>query len=244
MTEVLNIDYEVFKTTFVAVMRANLLDEFTDEDIIKEFYRLTELLLEENQKTNLTAITDMEQVITKHYCDCLKICKHIPKDANLLDVGCGGGFPTLPIAIGRKDINITALDSTAKKLDFVAYAAKELNLNVITLAARAEEVSKNTKYRERFDTVTARAVSRLNILSELCLPLTKTGGRFISMKGSSGEEELNEAIKGITLLGGQLEMTDSFEISGMKRYIFVVKKLCKTPEKYPRMYSKICKSPL
>ncbi len=244
MTEIFNMDYESFKTVFVSVMKENILDEFTDEDIIKNFYRLTELLLEENEKTNLTAITDMEQVITKHYCDCLKICKHIPKDAKLMDVGCGGGFPTLPIAIGRKDVSITALDSTAKKLDFVAYASKELSLNVTTLAARAEDVGKNPKYRESFDIVTARAVSRLNILSELCLPLTKTGGRFISMKGSSGEEELNEAKKGIAILGGQLEKTDSFMMSGMGRYIFVVKKVCQTPEKYPRMYSKICKSPL
>lgn len=244
MTEVLNIDYQSFEGLFVSVMKENGLEEYTNENTVKDFYRLTELLLEENKKTNLTAITDMEQVITKHYCDCLKICRHIPKDANLLDVGCGGGFPTLPIAIGRKDVTITALDSTAKKLEFVAFASKELGLKVTTLAARAEEVGKNKKYRESFDAVTARAVSRLNILGELCLPLVKVGGVFISMKGSSGEEELNEAKKGIETLGGKLEKVDNFTMSGMGRYIFVIKKEKQTSEKYPRMYSKICKSPL
>lgn len=244
MTQEINIDYPSFKNLFVSVMKDNFLEEFAEESIVLDFYRLTQLLLEENQKTNLTAITDVEGVITKHYCDCLKICKYLEKGAKLMDVGCGGGFPTLPIAIGRKDVSITALDSTAKKLDFVNRASNELGLNVVTLAARAEDVGKNPKYRQSFDAVSARAVSRLNLLSELCLPLVKKGGVFISMKGSSGEEELNEAKKGITLLGGEIQQTDKFTMSGMQRYIFVIKKKDLTPEKYPRMYSKICKSPL
>lgn len=244
MTQGINTDYSNFKSLFISIMNENGLNEFTSDQTVDEFYKLTVLLLEENQKTNLTAITDLEQVITKHYCDCLKICKYIPKDSTVLDVGCGGGFPTLPIAIARKDIAVTGLDSTAKKLEFVKRAANELSLNVVTVAARAEELGRNPKYRQSFDVVCARAVSRLNILSELCLPLTKIGGVFLSMKGSSGEEELAEAEKGIIALGGKIEMADGFVMSGMARYLMVIKKIKPTLEKYPRAYAKICKSPL
>lgn len=239
-----NLNYEDFYQSYVRILNENGLGEYTDDATVKGFYRLTELLLNENKKTNLTAITGIEDVITKHYADCLKLCPYIEKNARLLDVGCGGGFPTLPLAIARPDITITALDSTAKKLDFVAMAAKELSLNVTTLAARAEEKGKEGAYREKFDVVTARAVSRLNILSELCLPFVRIGGMFISMKGSGGYEETEEAAKGITLLGGKMNEICSFEISGMKRVVPIIKKVKGTDVKYPRMYSKICKSPL
>ena len=232
------------KDTILSGLAELGLAEKVPADAAEKLERYGQLLIEKNKVMNLTAITDVEGVITKHYCDCLKICKHIDKNSKMLDVGCGGGFPTLPIAIARKDISITALDSTAKKLDFVSRAAKELSLNVTTLAARAEEVGKSKEYREGFDVVCARAVSRFNILSELCLPLVKKNGKFISMKGSSGMEELEEAKKGISLLGGELAKTDSFNMSGMERYIFVIKKTGVTPDKYPRMYSKICKNPL
>lgn len=213
------------------------------KSLADKFYRLTSLLLEENEKTNLTAIKDIDSVILKHYVDCLMIVKYIPEGAKMIDVGCGGGFPTLPIAIARPDLSITALDSTAKKLEFVGKAAKELSLNVVTLPRRAEDVGREENYREKFDVVTARAVSALPVLSELCIPLVKMGGCFIAMKGSSGHEEYESAKSGIKKLGAVC--SEHLEMLGdMQRFIYVCTKISNTPSEYPRMYSKIVKAPL
>ncbi len=209
----------------------------------EKFYILTRLLIEENEKTNLTAIKDIDGIILKHYADCLLIEKFITHKAEMIDVGCGGGFPTLPLAIVREDVSITALDSTAKKLGFISTVSKELSLNIQTLARRAEEIGREEKYRERFDVVTARAVSAMNVLDELCLPLTKKGGVFIAMKGSSGHDELISALPGIKKLGGEpREYTEM--LGDMERHIIVTNKVNDTPSIYPRMYSKIVKSPL
>ena len=237
-------EYSEFSEILKNKFSENKLDKFYNESNCQKFYTLTKMLLETNSKMNLTAIRDVEGTIVKHYCDCLFIADMISKDAKMLDIGCGGGFPTLPVALVRDDVKIVSLDSTAKKLGFVSDVAKELGLNVTTLCGRAEEIAGNSAYRESFDVVTARAVSSLDILSELCIPFVKLGGRFIAMKGSSGNEEFEKAKKGIGILGGGDIKESVFMLEDMKRYIYVVEKKKKTPSLYPRAYAKICKTPL
>ena len=205
-------------------------------------------LVDFNQKVNLTAVTDMAGACAKHFADSLLIEEYIPEGATLCDVGCGGGFPTLPLAIVRPDLKITALDSTEKKLKFVSLMAEKLDLNVTTLSARAEEVGQSKEYRESFDCVCARAVARLNILSELCIPLVRVGGRFISCKAAIGKEELTEAADGIEKLGADPIIIKEPELitaeGAQARAVFVFDKTSPTPKAYPRHYSKISKKPL
>lgn len=242
--EVIIPEYTVFKEMFKKHLAENGLIKFYNDENSEMFYRLTDLFLNANAKVNLSAIRDVEGTIVKHYCDCLYIADMIPEGAAMLDVGCGGGFPTLPIAIVRRDVKITSLDSTEKKLAVVSDIAREMSLNITPLCTRAEEAAHNKKYREKFDAVSARAVSSLEILSELCIPFVKHGGVFIAMKGSGGEEEYQKAENGIKILGGQMQKKSEFELEGMKRYIYLIKKDKKTSEEYPRAYAKICKSPL
>lgn len=242
--EVIIPEYSEFKSMLEKHLFENGLSKFYNEENAQKFYNLTELFLHANAAVNLSAIRSAEETIVKHYCDCLYIADMIPEGAKLLDVGCGGGFPTLPIAVVRPDVKITSLDSTEKKLKVVSSIAESMSLNVTTLCARAEEAGHDVKYREKFDAVSARAVSSLEILTELCLPFVKVGGIFISMKGSIGEEEYAKAQRGIGILGAELQEKTEFELEGMKRYIYLIKKQKKTPREYPRVYAKICKSPL
>ena len=237
-------EYAEFKELIVKRFEENGLSKYVKDDVILDFYKLTCLLIETNSRMNLTAIKDLDGIIVKHYCDCLFIADMLPQNAKLLDVGCGGGFPTLPVAIVRRDVSILSLDSTAKKLTFVDSVSKELSLSVRTLCARAEEAAKDAKYRERFDVVSARAVSSLDVLSELCIPFLKVGGSFIAMKGSQGNDEYQKAKKGITTLGGGEVSERIFMLDDMTRYVYEIKKIKKTPEPYPRAYAKICKNPL
>lgn len=208
----------------------------------EKFAVLFDELIAFNNVTNLTAITECEEVALRHFADSLTAAGKIPTGATVIDVGCGGGFPTLPLAIARPDLAITALDSTAKKLVFVENMARKLSLNVKTLAARAEEIP---ECREIFDIATSRAVARMNLLTELCLPLVKVGGKFVAMKGASGKEELAEAEGGITKLGGAVTGVDAFTLlSAGERVIITVDKVAPTPPAYPRPWGKIKKKPL
>ena len=208
----------------------------------EKFAVLFDELIAFNNVTNLTAITECEEVALRHFADSLTAADKIPVGATVIDVGCGGGFPTLPLAIARPDLAITALDSTAKKLVFVENMARKLSLNVKTLAARAEEIP---ECRESFDIATSRAVARMNLLTELCLPLVKVGGKFVAMKGASGKEELAEAEGGITKLGGTVTGVDAFTLlSAGERVIITVDKVAPTPSAYPRPWGKIKKKPL
>ncbi len=202
-------------------------------------------LLAAGEKMNLTAITDEDGIILRHFIDCMTVLPYIKTSAvSLADVGCGGGFPTLPIAVCRPDIKITAIDSTAKKPTFVDEMAKKLSLNVETKAVRAEEYGKSDG-RAAFDTVVSRAVARMNILCELCLPLVNTNGRFIAMKGSDGQNELREAEKAIKTLGGEITEVGKFTLGDAgERRIIVIDKVRETPECYPRPYAKIKSRPL
>lgn len=236
-----------FAKIYTDIMTKNFSDSRYN-DFAPRFEILYNELVDFNEKVNLTAVTDMAGAVAKHFADSLLIEEFIPENAVICDVGCGGGFPTLPLAIVRPDIEIVALDSTEKKLKFVSLIAEKLNLNVTTLSARAEEVGQNSEYRESFDCVVARAVARLNVLSELCLPLTKVGGKFISCKAAKANEELQEAENGILKLGAKTEIvkeTNLYTASDEQtRTVFVFSKETETPKTYPRHYSKISKKPL
>lgn len=217
---------------------------------VEQLFALTEYMLEVNKSMNLTAIKQEDAIILKHYVDSLTISKYIYQGATLIDVGCGAGFPTLPLAIFRPDINITAIDGTAKRIEYIKKAAKKLNLNnVSAIAARAEELGNDTSYRQCFDYVTARAVAALPILSELCLPLVKVGGKFIAMKAQKGDDELSFAKNAITKCGGIVVENVKEDLLGIDnnietRSIIIVSKSSSTPKEYPRHYSKISKKPL
>lgn len=204
-------------------------------------------LISVNQYMNLTAITEHDGVYNKHFLDSLEISRAIDLNEciNLCDVGSGAGFPSIPLAIVADNINVTIIDALNKRIAFLNSLAKKLELtNVLALHKRAEDFAKEK--REYFDVVTARAVARLNILAELCLPLTKIGGLLIAMKGQSGSEELGESLNAIKTLGGEYVKTIEFELpdEAGKREIIVIKKIKATPQKYPRLFSKIKEKPL
>ena len=220
------------------------------EEEAKNLFLLTERMLEVNKSLNLTAIKDEKSIILKHYVDSVTISSHIPEGSRLMDVGCGAGFPTLPLAIFRPDLNITALDGTAKRIKYVDETAKMLGLsNVTAISARAEELANNVEYRECFDIVAARAVASLPVLCELCLPFVKIGGAMIAMKSQQADDELTAAKSCITLCGGEIEEVVSCDLRSQElecesRKLIFIRKVKKTPPLYPRHYSKISKKPL
>jgi 16S rRNA (guanine(527)-N(7))-methyltransferase RsmG len=207
-------------------------------------------MLTVGEQFNLTAIREPSRVILLHYIDSLAGAKFFPEGASVIDVGCGAGFPTLPLAILRPDLRITALDSTAKRVNYVADTAKLLGLtNVTPLVARAEDAARDHALREGFDCATARAVAALPVLSELCLPFVKVGGLFVAMKGRGGKEELAQSKNAIFLLGGKAEsITDTPILSPdgetFEHTTVLIRKKTMTGAKYPRAYAKIVKAPL
>ena len=204
-------------------------------------------LIAVNEVMNLTAITEEQEVYNKHFLDSLMIVKALDlnKEFTLCDVGSGAGFPSIPLSIVSNNAKVTIIDALNKRIKFLNDLILELGLkNVIALHERAEDYAKIK--REFFDVTTARAVARLNILSELCLPLTKVGGYFIAMKGQGGNEEIKEAFKGIEILGGHVEKVISLELpdNAGARDIIIIKKIKETPKKYPRAFAKIKERPL
>ena len=230
--------------------RKNGLERFLRPEIKRNFFLFTRLFTEANEEQNLTAIRDLPGIICKHYADCLLGEGLIPVGSAILDAGCGGGFPTFPLAIARDDLRITAIDSTQKKVDFVERTAKRLDLsNVQTVCARMEDAGCR-QFREKFDLVTARAVANLRILAELTLPFVKKDGLFLAMKGAQGEEELQEAAGAIEKLGGKVEKILRRELICLDaegkelreaRTLLLIRKIRPTPEKYPRPYPAIKK---
>ena len=248
------------KETFVQKLNIAVkenLDISLTEKQQEQMFLLAERLVEVNKVMNLTAITDEDGIILRHLVDSLLISEYIPQNATLIDVGCGAGFPTLPLAIVREDIRITALDSTEKRIRYVAETAKLLGLeNVEAIAARAEEFAKLPEHREKYDCATARAVAALPILCELTVPFVKVGGRLVAMKAKGAADELEESRSAIRQLAGarSLENTVLIEKSLVgtiskteveeKRAIVLMNKLSSTPKTFPRKFAQIKKSPL
>lgn len=241
-------DFTTFSQVFTSAAAKNGIPT-PDEAQIHQFYCFTEHLLEVNAYTNLTAIRDPIDIIDKHYIDSLLAMHLIPIGARVLDLGCGPGFPSIPLAIVRPDLEITALDSTSKKIDFVQNNAEILQLsNLKAISGRAED-AKLRKELGKYDVVISRAVARLNILCELCLPYLKTGGILIALKGSKYEEELSEATNAIKVLGSELAEIEQKDLITVKnqtetRGTVVIRLKEEPPAQYPRAYAAIFKKPL
>lgn len=219
--------------------------ELTKEQIEK-YYNYMNLLLEWNEKINLTAIIEPREVILKHFVDSLTIAKYIKDDEKLIDVGTGAGFPGIPLSIVKENTDIVLLDSLNKRINFLEEVKENLKLeNVTTIHGRAEEFGKNKNEREKYDIATSRAVASLNILLEYLLPLVMVGGRAICMKGSN-IEEIENAKNALEILGGKIEKIEEITLpnSDIKRNIIIVKKVKNTPSKYPRKPGTPSKEPI
>ena len=218
-----------------------------DEQALERFDTYGKLLVEWNEKINLTAITDPEGVTIKHFLDSLTILGYvdIPEGAKVIDVGTGAGFPGLAMLIARPDLDMTLMDSTKKRLMVIENILETMDLKANVVHARAEEAGQNKNYREKYDFSTARAVTNLRDLAEYCLPFVKVGGSFIPMKSAKAQEEIAEGKKAIHLLGGQIIKQDTFDLLDCgERTIINVKKISPTPAKYPRASAKIAKNPI
>ncbi len=217
------------------------------QDKIEMFYEFTRYLLEVNQITNLTAIREEREIIYKHYIDSLLVEPLIPEGARVLDLGCGPGFPSIPLAIAREDVSVVALDSTAKKIDFVNKSTKTLQISNLKGEVGRAEDAKTRKNLGEFDIVVSRAVARLNVILELGVPYCKLGGRLIAMKGAKGKEELVEAKKALATLSSTLVDENKTVLHAddeESRYLIEIIKNKSTPACYPRSYAAILKKPL
>ena len=213
----------------------------------KQYEKYFELVVEWNQKINLTAITEEEEFYTKHFFDSISLAffKDYSNIESICDVGSGAGFPSIPLKVLYPNLKVTIVDSLNKRIKFLNLVKEELGLvDCNFVHARAEEFGQNKEYRESFEIVTARAVARLNVLAELCLPLVKKDGYFLSLKSQKAEEETKEAINAIKLLGGKLEKDLEFAIEGEERHILEIRKAKETPNKYPRKAGTPNKKPL
>lgn len=209
----------------------------------EQFQKYFELLAEWNEKMNLTAITDESGVALKHFADSLSLLNFvdIPQNSTLADVGTGAGFPGVVLKIARPDIKLTLIDSLNKRLVFLNEVCSQLGIDAELIHSRAEDGARDEKLRESFDFAVSRAVARMNVLSEYCLPYVKVGSAFCAMKGAQANEEFKESLNAINTLGGKLEKKYFFELpeNGGERAIAVVRKVKNTPQKYPRQSGKI-----
>lgn len=236
----------MFNTSLLISDAKKLGISLTDEQL-KRFDLLSELLVEQNKTMNLTAITDPDGIAVKHFADSISVLSacEFAQGARVMDIGTGAGFPGIPLLIMRPDIDLTMVDSTAKKLKYVQSTVDSLGLIATTLHTRAEEAGQSKEYREKFDIVCSRAVAALNVLCEYCLPFVKVGGIFVAMKGAKAQEEIADAKAAIKLLGGKIIDEKSFSLSdGGERTLVVIKKISQIPPKYPRPSAQIAKKPL
>ena len=218
---------------------------FLDEVMLERFDIYARLLVEWNEKMNLTAITEPREIELKHFLDSLMLIKYydLQNVSNAIDVGAGAGFPSMPILIYKPEIEFTLLDSLNKRLTFLSVVNSELGLDAKLVHSRAEVSGQEENYREKFDLAMARAVAPMNVLSEYCIPFVKEGGAFVALKGSN--DDVSEAVNAIEVLGGRLESNISYELGGTEaRTIAVVRKISQTPTQYPRKSKKISTKPL
>ena len=251
-------EFSAFDSLFHACLEANGLTHLYKVDIVINLHKLTEHMCSVNSSMNLTRITEPRDIILRHYVDSLTLLPHLPQGAHLLDVGCGAGFPSLPLAIARPDLHITALDSTDKKVQYVNQTAALLGLSdrLHAITSRAEEAAApGMPLRESFDVVTGRAVAGLPLLTELCVPFLKVDGIFIAMKGGKAAEEMNEATGAYRTLGMTAatllpccihapEASDAQQDPPEDHALIIARKARKTPEIYPRKYARMLKKPL
>lgn len=217
------------------------------ETQIKQFLDYYELLVETNKVMNLTAITEFDEVIEKHFLDSLSLCRiyDLNREIRVLDLGTGAGFPGVPLKIAFPQIRLVLADSLNKRIKFLENVVGELSLqNVSCVHGRAEEMGRNKEYREQFDLCVSRAVANLSSLSEYCIPFVKEGGAFISYKSGEIEEEANAAKKAISVLGGELREIYKFDLYEQKRSFVIIDKKKKTPKAYPRKAGTPTKEPL
>lgn len=241
------------KEEFITLCRAsfeqNGIKASIDDEAYEKLYKLSIIFSEKNKVMNLTAIRDEKLIISRHFADCLMAERFFPKNASVIDIGSGGGMPTLPLAIVRPDLEITALDATAKKTAYILEAANELGLsNVHIITGRAEEIA-HTAVRESFDCATARAVAELRVLMEWCVPYVKKGGLFIALKGKKAAEELAGARGAIAALGVKLIASDDCTLTDpdgevSERSTLIFEKTESNSSVYPRKNSIIMKKPL
>ena len=224
------------------------IDVQLDDIALERFEKYMNLVIEWNEKINLTAITDRQEFIVKHFYDSISLlsCADIKKGAKVIDVGTGAGFPGIPLKIVRPDIQLTLLDSLNKRIVFISDVVMPgIGLNAEAVQGRAEDFSKQAKYREKYDFAVSRAVANLSALSEYCIPFVKKGGEFISMKGPDVHEELSSAQNAVQVLGGEVSEVKNLTLpDNSGRSIVIIKKVKNTPEKYPRRGVKINKNPL
>ena len=243
------INKEEFYSCYKNIFEKNGISDFCTEEITSKMLAMSEYMLEINAHMNLTAITETADLVAKHLADSVIASKYIPQGAKLCDVGCGGGFPSLPLAIVRPDVTILGIDSTEKRINYVNESANRLGLkNLTAMAGRAEDLARLPELRESFDICIARAVANLPVLSELCIPFVKKGGLFIAMKGRLSDEEITAAPQ---KLGAEAITETNINRYFLKtaagseeRCIVSLRKLNGTEAKYPRNYSQIKKKPL
>ena len=216
------------------------------DDGIPSLLRFSELLVEKNKVMNLTAITEPADIATLHFLDCAALLPLADwRGKTVVDVGTGAGFPGMPLRILEPSIHLTLLDSLNKRIDFLQEVCEDLGLtDVACVHGRAEEFAAHR--RESFDIAVSRAVANLQMLSELCLPLVKVGGSFLSMKSVDSDQELEAAKKAISILGGEISEVKDYAIPGtdVRHRLILIKKIKETPKKYPRAFAKIKKNPL